>query len=42
MFEEMKVNELREVEGGDGGAIALVIILLVAGCLSSCSNSCDE
>lgn len=41
MFEEMKVNELREVEGGVG-PLAYLAVLLIVGCLSSCSNSCDE
>ena len=41
MFEEMKVNELREVEGGGGGLVFALVVLL-AGCLSSCSNSCDQ
>lgn len=41
MFEEMKVNELREVEGG-GPGLVVAVVLILAGCLSSCSNSCDQ
>lgn len=43
MFKEMDKNELMETNGGAFPWIpVIVLVVLLSGSLSSCSNSCDQ